>query len=360
MMICILFFINLVQGEVHALAKDRAREAYECDINKGAVLGYVTPWNGRGYNVAKAERGRFTHISPVWYQLRAATGSLTLSGSHDVDEGWIADVRGQPDQGCDMPMIVPRFVLEMHPQQLLEVLTDMKPEAVRLLAKECRKQMFDGLVLEGWSVWHAYGIAQNHFKLIRSFLRGLAKALHKQTGPSGKPMELILAVPPVVPAEGHGQPAFTAAQFEQLAPFVDGFSLMTYDWNIGGSGPNAPFPWVEANVKQLLAACVGHSCQKVWLGINFYGRDFADKVREGEVVLGHDHTRITQQHQTSKDWDEVSREHLTTYQKDGTIHRMYYPTLEVIQARVTLAREHNFGISIWELGQGLDDFTTVL
>lgn len=45
-----------------------------------------------------------------------------------------------------MPMIVPRFVLEMRPQQLLDVLTDMKPEAVRLLARECRKQMFDGLV----------------------------------------------------------------------------------------------------------------------------------------------------------------------------------------------------------------------
>ncbi|BDA45511.1 Chitinase domain-containing protein 1 [Coccomyxa sp. Obi] len=216
-----------------------------------------------------------------------------------------------------MPMIVPRFVLEMHPQQLLEALTDMKPEAIRLLARECRKQMFDGL-------------------------------------------ELILAVPPVVLAEGHGQPAFTAAHFEQLAPFVDGFSLMTYDWNIGRSGPNAPFPWVEANVKQLLPACVGHSCQKVWLGINFYGRDFADKVREGDVVLGHDYTRILKQHQTKKHWDEAFREHVTTYQKDGTPHRMYYPTPEMIQARVTLAREHNFGISIWELGQGLDVFTTVL
>lgn len=49
-------------------------------------------------------------------------------------------------QGCNMPMIVPRFVLEMQPQQLLEALTDMQPEAIRLLARECRKQMFDGLV----------------------------------------------------------------------------------------------------------------------------------------------------------------------------------------------------------------------
>ena len=54
-----------------------------------------------------------------------------------------------------MPMIVPRFVLEMRPQQLLDVLTDMKPEAVRLLARECRKQMFDGLVRSCLRVWQS-------------------------------------------------------------------------------------------------------------------------------------------------------------------------------------------------------------
>lgn len=74
-----------------------------------------------------------------------------------------------------------------------------------------------------------------------------------------------------------------------------------------------------------------HSCQKVWLGINFYGKDFVDKVREGDVVLGHDYTRILEQQQTDRHWDEVIREHVTTYQKDGTLHRMYYPTPEMIQ-----------------------------
>ena len=69
--------------------------------------------------------------------------------------------------------------------------------------------------------------------------------------------ELILAVPPVVPAQGHGSPGFTRAHFEQLVKFVDGFSLMTYDWNIRASGPNAPYNWVEANLKTLLPACLG-------------------------------------------------------------------------------------------------------
>lgn len=67
--------------------------------------------------------------------------------------------------------------------------------------------------------------------------------------------ELILAVPPAYLAEGRGQAVFAADHCKQLVPFVDGFSLMTYDWNIGAPGPNAPFPWVEANVRSLLPAC---------------------------------------------------------------------------------------------------------
>jgi hypothetical protein len=40
-------------------------------------------------------------ISPVWYQLRAAEGSeteLQLTGGHDVDKGWIAEVRAPVDK----------------------------------------------------------------------------------------------------------------------------------------------------------------------------------------------------------------------------------------------------------------------
>ncbi len=59
------------------------------------MLGYVTPWNGRGYDVAKLAREKLTHVSPVWYQLKATSASLSLTGAHDVDQGWIAGVRGQ-------------------------------------------------------------------------------------------------------------------------------------------------------------------------------------------------------------------------------------------------------------------------
>ena len=38
------------------------------------VLGYVTPWNSHGYDVAKTFGNKFTMISPVWLQV----GGLTI------------------------------------------------------------------------------------------------------------------------------------------------------------------------------------------------------------------------------------------------------------------------------------------
>lgn len=36
---------------------------------KGAVLGYVTPWNSHGYDVAKTFGSKFSLVSPVWLQV---------------------------------------------------------------------------------------------------------------------------------------------------------------------------------------------------------------------------------------------------------------------------------------------------
>ena len=35
----------------------------------GTVLGYVTPWNSHGYDVAKTFGSKFSLISPVWLQV---------------------------------------------------------------------------------------------------------------------------------------------------------------------------------------------------------------------------------------------------------------------------------------------------
>ncbi|MBW00383.1 Chitinase domain-containing protein 1, partial [Eschrichtius robustus] len=62
----------------------------------GDILGYVTPWNRHGYDVAKIFGGKFTHIAPVWLQLkRHGREMFEVTGLDDVDQGWMRAVRKQ-------------------------------------------------------------------------------------------------------------------------------------------------------------------------------------------------------------------------------------------------------------------------
>uniref|UniRef100_A0A8C7A1C6 Chitinase domain containing 1 n=1 Tax=Nothoprocta perdicaria TaxID=30464 RepID=A0A8C7A1C6_NOTPE len=52
----------------------------------GDVLGYVTPWNSHGYDIAKIFGNKFTLISPVWLQVkRRGKERFQFTGLHDVD-----------------------------------------------------------------------------------------------------------------------------------------------------------------------------------------------------------------------------------------------------------------------------------
>jgi len=52
--------------------------------------------NGRGLDVAKRARSKFTHLAPVWYQVRGDAGRLELTGGHDMDTRWLQALRAPP------------------------------------------------------------------------------------------------------------------------------------------------------------------------------------------------------------------------------------------------------------------------
>lgn len=99
--------------------------------------------------------------------------------------------------------------------------------------------------------------------------------------------------------------------------------------------------------------------QTVFLGINFYGGKFGDR-QSSAHVMGHEYVDMLRKVQPVLSWDRVSREHVIQYREGGESFKVYYPTLQSIQDRLELAKSYGVGISIWELGQGLDYFFDLL
>jgi len=93
----------------HSKASENSTRHYDYP-----VLAYITPWNSKGYDMAKIFNSKFTHLSPVWYDLKSQGSGLVLEGRHNADKGWIQELRSRGNA-----LILPRVVLEAIPGEML-------------------------------------------------------------------------------------------------------------------------------------------------------------------------------------------------------------------------------------------------
>ncbi|ELU10805.1 hypothetical protein CAPTEDRAFT_174783 [Capitella teleta] len=337
----------------HVKSKDilKDHQSY-CDVERevkhfsGPTLAYVTPWNGHGYDIAKIFGHKFNYVSPVWLQIkRRGYGNFVIEGAHDVDKGWMNDVT----KGRSTKM-VPRVLFDGWSANDYHVLfssEDEIEECAEALLKFTKSNKFAGIVLEVWSQ-----LGGKRKGELAHFLEHLGETFHDSK------KELILVLPPPV-MQGNHPGMVTMDDFQNVIKSVDAVSLMTYDYsNPMSPGPNSPLSWVKKCVEALVPDEDSPDRRKILVGLNFYGNDYVPN--GGGPVVGNQYLDILSKHKPKLSWDKTHREHLFKYKTGMGDHIVYYPTLKSIHERVELARKMNTGISIWEVGQGLQYFYDLL
>ncbi|XP_004365786.2 hypothetical protein CAOG_00915 [Capsaspora owczarzaki ATCC 30864] len=320
------------------------------------TLGYVTPWNSRGYEVATRFRHKLTYISPVWYQIRKGGESgkkLQLVGGHNVDKAWLDGLRTPHPNFLDYPppRIVPRFMFEeMSGQSVIQLLssTTSSNAVAKAIVAEIKKRNYDGLVIDfasmGFRKFSPYPPVYNFLELLSSMLKPLGKVL----------------VLTAMPRRGSASD-FDFEELQKLSPFVDKFQLMTYDFSSADRpGPNAPMPWLHSTLERVMPENQTLELQnKIFLGVNFYGNDYCDDEKgdfHASSLLADEYLKILELHEPMLEWEEELAEHVLNYMDKRGRHIVFYPTVFSLFRRLQLAHKQSIGVAFWELGQGLDFF----
>ncbi|XP_026318659.1 chitinase domain-containing protein 1 [Hyposmocoma kahamanoa] len=319
---------------------------------KNPVLGYVTPWNSKGYEVAKIWGPKFNYISPVWLQIKRQSPSIyIISGLHDVDHAWVKAVK---HKGADSNLkVLPRMLFDnWQPTDLKAFFTEptsiVEQKALMSEVKKvCKQWKFDGVVLEMLSQVGKY--ADRSVKFIQAF--GLEM--------SEDNLSLILVYPPF---RGFPTDEFFIQAFNDIYPYVEAVSVMTYDFSSPQKpGPNAPLYWMRLCVEKLIDKDENPSKRaKILLGLNFYGNSYT--ANGGGPIVGTEYIELLKNAKTNQvlTYNNNTAENYLEIKTSQGSKKIFYPSLYSIQKRLDLAREYGIGVAIWELGQGLDYFYDLL
>jgi spore germination protein YaaH len=187
-----------------------------------------------------------------------------------------------------------------------------------------------------------------------AFIKALATALHQQD----KDLQVSIAIPALDPAQIFDVGA--------LAPYVDYFIVMAYDYYWRGStvaGPNSPLisntPWPpNMNITSAIAKFIARQAPpaKILLGIPYYGTQWQTKaLNYPSDQLSYSSLTYYQVKQllgtNQSSFDNESLTEYYTYSKDGKDYQVWFDGPKSLAEKYQFViRNHLGGIAIWCLG----------
>lgn len=261
--------------------------------------------------MAKIFAKKFDIISPVWLQIVKQDDDYAVAGTHDIDAGWISDVRRkgkvqqQPQMRTVKSKILPHTLVASIVLVCFQSFHASSSIISRIAISSCYSAMLtseqnsiicssrrarstdsmdlcwrsghnlrDELMIRystQWCYkWVGGGSVDMIFYICQIHVHTLtAKELQKQQ------LRLILVIPP----QRKDTPnLFGEKHLDRLYKYIYAFSLMTYDFSsLQRPGANAPLYWVRRAVEHMApAGCHDMEVKrsKILLGLNMYGNDY--------------------------------------------------------------------------------------
>ena len=331
------------------------------------TMTFVTPWNKKGYKWTELYAHKFTHISPVWFDIQPLPGSsitsFMITGGDNVDTKWIKEVRSNNPR----IQIVPRYTLtneHWKPEYIDKFLRSksMQKEFGKVLIQSIKNKdaEYNGCVLEMTPFFNFFAHVERQvndkqipkkqlLKTRRKWIKWI-ESMSKRLRKSKRYIYLVLSPYHV-----------KLVNFNILCKYVKGTIIMTYDYSVnqGKQGAIAPLNWMQGIVESVNSKLSAKYEWKVLLGLNFYGYKYTNSGTD--VMIGDELIELLKKYGDDYEWkwDADVFEHYLANKKDDSI-KTYYPTLKSVATRIEFASMYKIGISIWELGQGMEYFTDLL
>ncbi|CAB3402365.1 unnamed protein product [Caenorhabditis bovis] len=313
-------------------------------------LAYVTPWNNRGYELAKLTAHKLSHVSPVWFQIKpqyeeGVFETCRIEGAHGINRDWINLLR-QKNKNI---RIVPRLIFDNWSKNEMDeflVKTQLTKKCINTAADFYQKNEFDGIVVEFYLQAIMVENSMEAKLYIIETMEEIADIFHKRN------LEVIFTVPqPLFPTRSPSM-IIEPQEFREIAQFADYVQVMTYDYNGDERAGVSPYNWFKECISYLGK---GGKSEKLLSGINWYGYEYT--TRNVQPIIGKKFLDILSMFQDLEfSFDEHEIEHILSTPESI----IYYPSLTSLEARMKFAREKTGGIAIWDYGQGLDYFTNLL
>ena len=282
-------------------------------------------------------------LSPTWFSLADATGSIYSKGS----AGYVASAH---QKGCQVWALLDNGFDANRTRQFLAS-APAQDKAIQQLSRYASQYQLDGINIDFENV------ADEDRDRFTQFIRNLTTTLKKQN--------LIISIDVTVPNE---TPSWSHCyDRKELAAIVDYVMVMTYDEQWATSTPGAPvasLPWVEKNLQKTLQEVPAN---KLFLGVPFYTKRWEHTEEQGKVTAKgktffmEDVNAVIQTHNIQPQWRSDYGLSYLEYEEDGKYYHIWVESKDSLALKTALIHTYQLaGAACWRLGFETPDIWPLL